>query len=113
MQPLPNFWYKPRRKCRCFRSSRKKKQEAILQTRKLNEDASKQEAIIEEQREILATKRITRTSNVEALKAGEAEQKAADRQKIAELNLKALQAEAELDDNNAEMNDKLQQLLLP
>lgn len=93
-----------------FVAAEKKKQEAILETRKLNEDASKQEAIIEEQREILADKEnYTYEQRVEALKkAGEAEQKlAADRQKIAELNLKALQAEAELDDNNAEMNDKL------
>ncbi|HPB85606.1 MAG TPA: hypothetical protein PLR63_07445 [Paludibacteraceae bacterium] len=91
-------------------AAEKKKQEAILQTRKLNEDASKQEAIIEEQREILADKEnYTYEQRVEALKkAGEAEKKlAADRQKIAELNLKALQAEAALDDNNAEMNDKL------
>lgn len=93
-----------------FVAAEKKKQEAILETRKLNEDASKQEAIIEEQREILADKEnYTYEQRVEALKkAGKAEQKlAADRQKIAELNLKALQAEAELDDNNAEMNDKL------
>lgn len=93
-----------------FVAAEKKKQEAILETRKLNEDASKQEAIIEEQREILADKEnYTYEQRVEALKkAGEAEQKlAADRQKIAELNLKALQAEAELDDSNAEMNDKL------
>lgn len=88
----------------------KKKQDAILQTRKLNEDASNQEAIIAEQREILADKEnYTYEQRVEALKkAGEAEKKlAADRKKIAELNLKALQAEAALDDNNAEMNDKL------
>jgi len=93
-----------------FVAAEKKKQEAILQTRKLNEDASKQEAIIEEQREILADKEnYTYEQRVEALKkAGVAEKKlAADRQKIAELNLKALQAEAALDDNNAEMNDKL------
>ena len=93
-----------------FVAAEKKKQEAILQTRKLNEDAAEQEAIIEEQREILADKEnYTYEQRVEALKkAGEAEQKlAADRQKIAELNLKALQAEAALDDNNAEMNDKL------
>lgn len=91
-------------------AAEKKKQEAILQTRKLNEDASKQEAIIEEQREILADKEnYTYEQRVAALKtAGDAEKKlAADRQKIAELNLKALQAEAALDDNNAEMNDKL------
>lgn len=91
-------------------AAEKKKQEAILQTRKLNEDASDQEAIIAEQREILADKEnYTYEQRVAALKkAGEAEKKlAADRQKIAELNLKALQAEAALDDNNAEMNDKL------
>ena len=91
-------------------AAEKKKQEAILQTRKLNEDASDQEAIIAEQREILADKEnYTYEQRVAALKkAGVAEQKlAADRQKIAELNLKALQAEAALDDNNAEMNDKL------
>lgn len=93
-----------------FVAAEKKKQEAILETRKLNEDASKQEAIIEEQREILADKEnYTYEQRVEALKkAGEAEQKLADdRARIAELNLEALQAEAELDDNNAEMNDKL------
>lgn len=93
-----------------FVAAEKKKQEAILETRKLNEDASEQEAIIAEQREILADKEnYTYEQRVEAFKkAGEAEQKlAADRQKIAELNLKALQAEAALDDNNAEMNDKL------
>ena len=91
-------------------AAEKKKQDAILQTRKLNEDASNQEAIIAEQREILADKEnYTYEQRVAALKtAGIAEKKlAADRQKIAELNLKALQAEAALDDNNAEMNDKL------
>ena len=91
-------------------AAEKKKQEAILETRKLNEDASNQEAIIAEQREILADKEnYSYDERVKALKkAGAAQQKmAADRQKIAELNLKALQAEAALNDNNAEMNDKL------
>ncbi|NLV92921.1 MAG: hypothetical protein GX031_00035, partial [Candidatus Riflebacteria bacterium] len=91
-------------------AAEKKKQEAILETRKLNEDVAEQEAIIEEQREILADKEnYTYEQRVEAQKkAGIAQNKlAADRQKIAELNLKMLQAEAELDDKNAEMNDKL------
>lgn len=93
-----------------FVEAEKKKQAAILQTRKLNEDASKQEAIIAEQREVLADKEnYTYEKRVEALKkAGQAEQRLADdRARIAELNLEALQAEAALDDNNAEMNDKL------
>src|SRR5574344_39063 len=101
---------KPEGSADAYVKAEKKKQDAILQTRKLNEDASNQEAIIAEQREILADKEnYTYEQRVAALKtAGDAEKKlAADRQKIAELNLEALQAEAALDDNNAEMNDKL------
>jgi hypothetical protein len=93
-----------------FVEAEKLKQKAILETRTLNEDASKQEAIIAEQREIIADKEeYTYKQRVDALKiAGEAEkQLASDRQKIAEMNLEALQAEAALDDNNAEMNDKI------
>ena len=98
-----------------FVAAEKKKQEAILETRKLNEDASEQESIIAEQRRILADKEnYTYEERVEALKkAGEAEQKLADdRARIAELNLEALQAEAALDDNNAEMNDKISEAII-
>jgi hypothetical protein len=93
-----------------FVQAEKSKQQAILETRKLNEDASNQEAIIAEQREIIANKEdYTYKQRVEALKlAGEAEkQLSLDRQRIAELNLKALEEEAALDDNDAAMNDKL------
>ncbi len=93
-----------------FVEAEKLKQTAILETRKLNEQASEQEAIIAEQREKINDKEnFTFKERMEALKlAGEAQKKLADdRAKIAELNLKALQAEAALDDNNAEMNEKL------
>jgi hypothetical protein len=93
-----------------FVQAEKSKQEAILKTRKLNEDSSNQEAIIAEQRAILAEKEnYSYQQRVEALKkAGEAEkQLAKNKQEIAELNLKALREEAALDDNNADMNDKL------
>ena len=93
-----------------FVNAEKLKQKAIQDTRKLNEDSAEQEAIIAEQREILADKEnYTYEQRVEALKkANAAEKKLADnRQKIAEANLAALEAEAKLDDNNAAMNDKL------
>jgi hypothetical protein len=93
-----------------FVQAEKSKQDAIKETRKLNEEASKQEAIIAQQREILADKEnYSYKQRVEALRiAGEAEQKLADNKaKIAEMNLKALEQEAALDDNNAAMNDKL------
>ena len=93
-----------------FVNAEKLKQKAIQETRRLNESASVQEAIIAEQREILADKEnYSYEQRVEALKkANEAEKKLADnRQKIAEANLAALEAEAALDDNNAAMNDKL------
>lgn len=100
----------PKGSADAFVQAEKSKQKAILETRKLNEDVSIQEAIIAEQREILADKEnYTYQQRVEALKkAGEAEkQLSLDRQRIAELNLKALEEEAALDDNDAAMNDKL------
>lgn len=93
-----------------FVNAEKLKQKAIQETRRLNESASVQEAIIAEQREILADKEnYTYEQRVEALKkAQKAEKKLSDdRLKMAELNLKALRAEAALDDNNAAMNDRL------
>ena len=93
-----------------FVNAEKLKQKAIQETRRLNESASVQEAIIAEQREILADKEnYTYEQRVEALKkAQKAEKKLSDdRLRMAELNLKALRAEAALDDNNAAMNDKL------
>lgn len=93
-----------------FVQAEKSKQKAVLETRKLNEESSDLEAIIAEQRAITGAKEeYTIEQRVEALKkAGEAEKKLADnRAQIAELNLKALQEEAALDDNNAEMNDKV------
>ena len=93
-----------------FVQAEKSKQKAVLETRKLNEESSDLEAIIAEQRVITGAKEeYTIEQRVEALKkAGEAEKKLADnRAQIAELNLKALQEEAALDDNNAEMNDKV------
>lgn len=100
----------PKGSADAFVAAEKLKQDAILKTRKLNEDASNQEAIIEEQRAIIADKEsYTYEQRVAALKkAGIAEKKLSDdRLKISELNLKALQAEAALDDNNAEMNQRL------
>lgn len=93
-----------------FVEAEKLKQEAVLKTRKLNEDAIEQEAIISDQRAILTDKEnYTFKEREAAFKlAAEAEKKfAADKQQIAEMNLKALEAEAALDDNNAEMNEKL------
>lgn len=93
-----------------FVNAEKLKQKAIQETRRLNESASVQEAIIAEQREILADKEnYTYEQRVVALKKAQKAEKqlSDDRLKMAELNLKALRAEAALDDNNAAMNDKL------
>lgn len=93
-----------------FVNAEKLKQKAIQETRRLNESASVQEAIISEQREILADKEnYTYEQRVVALKKAQKAEKqlSDDRLRMAELNLKALRAEAALDDNNAAMNDKL------
>lgn len=93
-----------------FVNAEKLKQKAIQETRRLNESASVQEAIIAEQREILADKEnYTYEQRVVALKKAQKAEKqlSDDRLRMAELNLKALRAEAALDDNNAAMNDKL------
>jgi hypothetical protein len=100
----------PKGSADAFVNAEKLKQQAVLETRKLNEESSDLEAIIAEQRAITGAKEeYTIEQRVEALKkAGEAEKKLADnRAQIAELNLKALQEEAALDDNNAEMNDRV------
>lgn len=93
-----------------FVNAEKLKQKAIQETRRLNESASVQEAIIAEQREILADKEnYTYEQRMAALKKAQKAEKqlSDDRLRMAELNLKALRAEAALDDNNAAMNDKL------
>lgn len=93
-----------------FVAAEKLKQKAVQDTRRLNEESSKSEAIIEEQREKIADKEAyTFEQRAEALRIAQKEEKKLSdaRLKMSELNLKALKAEAALDDNNAAMNDKL------
>lgn len=102
----------PKGSADAFVNAEKMKQKAAAETRRLNEDAAKQEQIIAEQRAILSDKEnYNYSQRKQALKiAGEAEQKLAnDRKRIAELNYKAIKAEADLDDQNAEMKNKVSQ----
>jgi len=93
-----------------FVKAERLKQKAVADTRKLNEQAAAGEAIIAEQREIISDKETyTYAQRLAALRvAQKEEQKLSNaRVKNAEINLKALKAEAALDDANAEMNDKI------
>jgi len=98
-----------------FVAAEKMKQNAVTQTRKLNEDAAKQEAIIAEQRAIMSDKETyTYSQRANALKiAGAAEKKLSnDKLKIAKLNYDAVLAESKLDDQNAAMKDKVSEAII-
>lgn len=92
-----------------FAKAEKMKQDAIINTRKAAERASKLEADLENQRAIIADKEsYSFEQRMQALKKAEQLEKqlAATKTEIARQNLKAVLAENALDDNNAEANQR-------